>query len=236
RYDARLLLDEPPNFLSTDVALSRPTSPGGWTDLPSDAEDTFFLSPDETEDYVRVKRRRQLEKLREERMRAMADDEIDEGVSGERWGGSDEEPDDAQTAVMRRTASHLLATANGAHLEMRILANHGADPRFAFLRGRWARAWARIKAHARLEKGGVPERKEPAGLGGLMGYADSEEGSEQEGDAEGETSHEEETVVRAGVDLQAGEEAAKEARRARAREWAAQRRAAKTVNDNVDEV
>ena len=53
---------------------------------------------------------------------------------------------------MDRTARAVAAAANGAQLEMRILANHGGDKRFAFLRGRWARAWAAAGARAREER------------------------------------------------------------------------------------
>lgn len=51
---------------------------------------------------------------------------------------------------MHRTATHLLTSPNAAQLEMRILANHGADKRFAFLRGRWSRAWQITKARIKL--------------------------------------------------------------------------------------
>ena len=67
-------------------------SPTGWSDLPSDTEDMFFLSPEEVEDYHRVKRRRMMEQGREERLRAMkaAEDEVEVHEEDE-WGGSDEE-------------------------------------------------------------------------------------------------------------------------------------------------
>ena len=52
----------------------------------------FFLSPEEIEDYHRVKRRRMMEQGREERLRAMkaAEDEVEVHEEDE-WGGSDEE-------------------------------------------------------------------------------------------------------------------------------------------------
>ena len=52
RYDARLLLHALPEIPSTETsaASTEPISPRGWSDLPSDAEDTFFLSPEEVED------------------------------------------------------------------------------------------------------------------------------------------------------------------------------------------
>ena len=90
---------------------------------------------------------------------------------------------------MRRTASHIMSSPNAAQLEMRILANHGADPRFAFLRGRWSRAWRLTKGKLRLELEAERKRKEElaqksssATLGGLAGYGSSgEDDSEDEG-------------------------------------------------------
>lgn len=75
------------------AAGSRSLSPTGWTDLPSDAEDTFFLSPEETEDYRRDKRRRMIDRSREERLRALAaaSETGAEGDPVDEWGGSDEE-------------------------------------------------------------------------------------------------------------------------------------------------
>lgn len=87
---------------------------------------------------------------------------------------------------MRRTAAHILSSLNPAQLEMRILANHGADPRFAFLKGRWSRAWRTSKAHVRAEKKEEEESRanvkaSDGALGGLAGYAsDSDEEQEEE--------------------------------------------------------
>lgn len=91
RYDARLLLDTLPKPGESTV---QPDSPSGWSDLPSDTEDTFFFTPDETEDFRRAKRRRLIEQTREERLRArMEEDDVEEENLEEEdiWGGSDEE-------------------------------------------------------------------------------------------------------------------------------------------------
>ncbi|PCH34808.1 hypothetical protein WOLCODRAFT_125047 [Wolfiporia cocos MD-104 SS10] len=248
RYDARLLLDALPIVsLIPRAPAERPSSPGGWSDLPSDAEDTFFFSPGEVEDYRRAKRRRLIDQNREARLRALraeADDDSDDADAQEEWGGSDEEPDDAQRELMRRTVAHILASPNPAQLEMRILANHGADGRFAFLRGRWARAWRIAKGRARVdrenekaaqekEKAKVKER---AGLGGLAGYGDSDSGEDgsQGGDGEHErdgveivsqTSEEPAPEKPPAVEPPvADDDAIKQARRARARMWAERRR------------
>lgn len=98
RYDARLLLDHlPATHLSSNVTTAaRPLSPSvsdsGWSDLPSDTEDTFFLSPAEIEDYVRAKRRAALVRDRDARLRALAEDDPEPPAKPENvWGGSDEE-------------------------------------------------------------------------------------------------------------------------------------------------
>ncbi|KAK2464945.1 hypothetical protein APHAL10511_003021 [Amanita phalloides] len=150
RYDARLLLDTLPSIQSTP-ASPRAESPAGWSDLPSDSEDTFFLSPSEVEDFRRQKRRRTLDKAYEERLKARIAEDEDSMEEQDTWGGSDEEPDDIQKELMRRTAVHLHSSPNSAQLEMRILANHGADKRFAFLRGRWSRTWKLMKSKLRIQ-------------------------------------------------------------------------------------
>ena len=57
--------------------------------MPSDTEDTFFFTPYEIDDYRREKRRRLIEKNREDRLRDLA--AIEENEHSDRWGGSDEE-------------------------------------------------------------------------------------------------------------------------------------------------
>ncbi|OBZ72861.1 hypothetical protein A0H81_06845 [Grifola frondosa] len=184
RYDARLLLDALPTIPAPHTSVSDPGSPSGWSDLPSDAEDMFFLSPSETEDYQRTKRRRAIAEDREARLRALRAIQMRKrrkyGV-----GAMKKYPSDEQRELMRRTATHILASPNPAQLELRILANHGADPRFAFLRGRWTRAWRLTKGHIRLEKEQEIEKereKEKPGtaLGGLAGYGESDEESGEE--------------------------------------------------------
>lgn len=100
RYDARLLLDSLPTVFRDEPA-DDPSSPGGWSDLPSDAEDTFFFSPDETDDYRREKRRRLIDQGREARLRALQAEEGEDAQ--EQWGGSDEEVRRAPSRI-----SHVL--------------------------------------------------------------------------------------------------------------------------------
>lgn len=66
----------------------------GWDDLPSDSEDTFFLTPREVADYHRDKRLRMMEKGRQDRLRALAEEDGDAAENEPpeaQWGGSDEE-------------------------------------------------------------------------------------------------------------------------------------------------
>ncbi|EIN06833.1 hypothetical protein PUNSTDRAFT_115304 [Punctularia strigosozonata HHB-11173 SS5] len=237
RFDARLLLDTLPENDGTTTTPTHEASDVlarvGWDDLPSDSEDTFFLGPSEIEDYRREKRRRVLAENHAARMRALLEDEP-EAEPEERW-LSDEEPEPHQKELMDRTAGHLVGSPNAAQLEMRILANHGADPRFAFLRGRWKRAWALTKAQA----GAAKREKEMAmtvqkpNLGGLAGYgSDSDEESEVE-DVAAAVAGKSEPDEPAGRANEDGDEAVKEARRARAKEWAEKRRAQK-ANQAVD--
>ncbi|KAH9850926.1 hypothetical protein C2E23DRAFT_833437 [Lenzites betulinus] len=257
KYDARLLLDALPEFSAAATSSpTEPSSPGGWSDLPSDAEDTFFFSPDEIEDYRRDKRRRVIHEDRQARLRALHVEAPNDGQPPadprEDWGGSDEEPDEAQRGLMQRTATHVLASPNSAQLEMRILANHGADPRFAFLRGRWARAWRLMKTKIRLdaaaEKQRISEGKESAGIGGLAGYGDSDEDSNDDVHEAEEDEEVSELVIDDALAQDApvpsketyapaetSDDALQAARRARAREWAEKRRVAKETDSNCQQ-
>ena len=147
--------------------------------------------------------------------------------------------------LMRRTAAHTVRANNDAQLRARILAHHGADARFAFLRGRWSHAWALAQAQANravLEEQG--KAQSAGALGGLTGYGsgseDGAEGDDGDDDAVNGSSDDdtERTQVLEGAaeDEQATQEtqseevalrATQEARRARAREWAEKRRTAK---------
>lgn len=138
---------------------------------------------------------------------------------------------------MRRTATHLLSAANPAQLEMRILANHGADERFSFLRdeGRWHQSWLEIKAEikASKEEEAAAKTKPTVGLGGIAEYG-SDSDSEEDGDAAPppEAAAPAEPPApppplpdpKAPTDMDMELEAAKAQKRARAREWMLSRR------------
>ena len=149
--------------------------------------------------------------------------------------------------LMRRTASHVVRATNDAQLRARILAHHGADPRFAFLRGRWGRAWALAQAEAHRDVLAEQEAQSSGALGGLTGYGSGsdddddgddavDEGGGGDGDAEpAPMLGEEAPNVSSPQEAAQSEEqelalrVAQEARRAKAREWAEKRRAAKAL-------
>ncbi|KAG9080272.1 hypothetical protein FRC06_006847 [Ceratobasidium sp. 370] len=240
RFDARLLLS-PSSLASPTHEHEDPSADVGWSDLPSDSEDTFFLTPREVADYRHEKRKREMEQGRLDRLKALDEQEAEQDPEGmyerdrateeAKWGGSDEEPDEAQTNLMTRTAAHIQASPNPAQLEMRILANHGADPRFAFLRGRWKRAWARMKSE---HKAGGSEQKvgeKSRGIGGLAEYeSESESESESDGKGSGEAGGEAGPTLRGAPMSKATDEdetemeRIKAERRARALEWMRKRR------------
>ena len=149
--------------------------------------------------------------------------------------------------LMRRTASHVVRATNDAQLRARILAHHGADPRFAFLRGRWGRAWALAQAEAHRDVLAEQEAQSSGALGGLTGYGSGSDDDDDGDDAVDEGGGGDGDVEPAPVlgeealDVSSPQEAAQsevqelalrvaqEARRAKAREWAEKRRAAKAL-------
>ncbi|KAN0060134.1 hypothetical protein ACQY0O_008108 [Thecaphora frezii] len=158
RFDAVHLLPS----LPSKPPRTQPISPSsdseeGWSDLPSDSEDLFFLTSSEAADFLRQKKRNRLEDERQKRMAAILALEQSSSLAPT---SLEEEttsgfPEEAQYALMQRTAKVLVQSTNPALLEMRILANHGSDPRFAFLRSgeqqRWGEVWRRIKSRQGCE-------------------------------------------------------------------------------------
>ncbi|KAG8689238.1 hypothetical protein FRC08_011034 [Ceratobasidium sp. 394] len=97
-FDARLLLS-PSSLSSPTREYDDPLADVGWSDLPSDSEDTFFLTSREVAEYRHEKRKREMEQGRLDRLRALAEQDQDHDEVYERdraeeeakWGGSDEE-------------------------------------------------------------------------------------------------------------------------------------------------
>ncbi|PWZ01741.1 hypothetical protein BCV70DRAFT_199172 [Testicularia cyperi] len=150
RYDAIHLLDLVPKRVEKDAcganSLPRPDEPGeaGWSDLDSDVEDTFYLTEDEISHLKHTKHQLRLESEQKARLEALeearacltADDDAEASAMRGRGQCPVHENDltRAQFELMQRTAAIVTTSANGAALELKILANHGSDPRFAFLR------------------------------------------------------------------------------------------------------
>lgn len=98
RFDVRLLLESVEELAHSSNpsptqlrAQSDPLADVGWDDVPSDSEDTFFLSPEEVVEYHHDKRRRMLEKGRQDRLRALAEEDESQADPTEISWRSDEE-------------------------------------------------------------------------------------------------------------------------------------------------
>jgi hypothetical protein len=120
-------------------------------------------------------------------------------------------------ALMKKTAAHIAASPNPVQFELRILANHGADDRFAFLRGRWKKVWEDLKAPT-LDP---PKSAFSNASMGLVSYADS--------DGEGDESNHKEagTIDTPSTSNITNEAKLKAQRLARVKEWSRQRNEAK---------
>ena len=149
---------------------------------------------------------------------------------------------------MRRTAVHLHSSPNPAQLEMRILANHGADKRFAFLRGSWSRAWKLVKIRLQTEetvKQTTRKDEELTGgsLNALAGYGDSDgDGSQSEAEQPVETvkddgllPHTSRGKILSNPNAKKDDASIREARRARAKAWAESQRLARLSSPPHDQ-
>ncbi|KAF8734486.1 hypothetical protein RHS02_06779, partial [Rhizoctonia solani] len=241
RFDVRLLLEPSERIVATPGelrasphTLNDPLANVGWDDLPSDSEDTFFLTPKEVNEYRHDKRRKMLEKGRQDRLRALAEEDEANGWGTEppeaSWGGSDEEPDDVQANLMRRTATHIRASPNPTQLEMRILANHGADPRFAFLRGRWKKVWARMRQGQESSMNAEPKQSIMNGLSAYASDSDSGQKSEDEEELAQHSAHAIQDTSLSSEDDKT--EKLKAERRARAKDWARKRKEAQIAQED----
>ncbi|KNZ52071.1 hypothetical protein VP01_3702g2 [Puccinia sorghi] len=202
-YDARLLLSPPPSsttLSNLDPQITSPPgqSPTGYSDLPSDHEEMFYFEPQERleiaqnlrrklrrrrddERTTRIKLREEEDRLHEEQLRLSKVSQINI-------------PPAEQIALMKRTLDALKASPSPSLLEIRILTNHGHDPRFSsFLRreGKWSAYWESMKKapdprpnSASIPSGTLPPRSaippnHPAPVaGGLVDYDDSSEENE----------------------------------------------------------
>lgn len=123
---------------------------------------------------------------------------------------------------MKKTAQHIASSPNPAQLELRILANHGGDKRFAFLKGRWSRRWKIINAVARKASKPGEDNGPPSvggALGGLATYSDSDS------DDAADTPHDKQADQRTESAASMKKEVEKTVRRTtKLREWSQKRR------------
>ena len=125
---------------------------------------------------------------------------------------------------MTRTSTLIVSSATPSVLEIRILASHGTDPRFGFLRGRWQVVWDGLLSGARETRDRVkaaeaeppkPAQPQPAMLLGIADYGSSADESEAEVP----------TAVAESKAQVKGTEAEERAKRlARAKEWTLKRK------------
>ncbi|WAQ84507.1 hypothetical protein PtA15_5A77 [Puccinia triticina] len=182
RYDARLLLSPPPSR-STDSTLepqitSPPAqSPTGYSDLPSDHEEMFYFQPEERVEIAQKKLRRRRDDERSVRIKLR---EEEDRLREEELRLSKIPPTD-QITLMQRTLEALKGSPSPSLLEIRILTNHGTDPRFAsFLRrdGKWRAYWEAMKAAPAEPAPAITTQPlvdppPPSAAGGLVDYGDS---------------------------------------------------------------
>jgi hypothetical protein len=147
------------------------------------------------------------------------------------------QPPDVVLTLMKHTAASLSGSPNPSLLIMRILANHGADRRFDFLKGRYAKAWRDVK--------NPPPKADAMGslLGGYESGSDDHDDNDGDGDDDedgGDAAEEtpattdsaERPTVGPSTDADAAampvdeqEEEKRRQRREKARLWAAKRKA-----------
>ncbi|KAK4705680.1 hypothetical protein P7C70_g508, partial [Phenoliferia sp. Uapishka_3] len=228
RYDALNLLDAVPPSANEPPS---PTLSAGFSDLPSDNEEMFYFDAETREEIEREKKRRKLNEGREERLRAIKEQEEAARIA--------DEPDETQLAMMYKLHQTLLASPSPSILEIRILANHGSDPRFSFLRrdGKWREIWEKIRAEKKRDPEPIKQVEEKShGALGLVAYGSDSDSEEEPTEAVEEVVTVKEEISTPSPVVTEGGEAErlkKEAKAERAREWAAKRKAARALQEEA---
>ncbi|WWC70325.1 uncharacterized protein I206_104275 [Kwoniella pini CBS 10737] len=183
RHDILHLLPSitiPSNRNEVQSPNSPNSSSSSWDSLPSDLEETFYLSnSEEIEAYQQEKKKKWIEALRQERLREREKEDEEEQIVISTGYNKDEVPPEAILSLMKHTAKAISSSPNSSILEMRILTNHSTDERFSFLKGRYKCIWEKVKNELKKEKEGERRKEEKSkglGLGGLGGY-DSDDDS-----------------------------------------------------------
>ncbi|CCF51599.1 hypothetical protein NDA11_000643 [Ustilago hordei] len=142
RYDAiHLLQDLPPKVPLTSA---KEDDDVGWSDLDSDTEDLFYMTDAEAASFSHTKAKARLEAHHAARLASLRSPtplsapttpQID--TKRPSIPGADTTAkiglSKSQFELMQKTARGLSNSTNPSLLELKILANHGGDDRFAFL-------------------------------------------------------------------------------------------------------
>lgn len=183
RYDARLLLSTTPptGFEEPTIVTPPPVSPTGYSDLPSDHEEMFYFDESERQEIAQRKLRRKRDEQQHKRirLREAEDKQREENIRLSKI------PPPDQILLMSRTLEALNSSPSPSLLEIKILANHGNDPRFAsFLGkdGKYRTYWESLKSGQQsTEKSGSSEQPKLSQVenNGLQGIADYGESSDE---------------------------------------------------------
>ncbi|WRT66244.1 uncharacterized protein IL334_003197 [Kwoniella shivajii] len=175
-------LTVPISSTSRYTPSSPASSSSSWNSLPSDVEETFYLSdPEEIEAHEIKKKKKWIEALRNERLKERErEDNIHISEQKQGW-NDDEEPPEPILALMQHTAKAISISPNPSILELRILTNHSKDDRFLFLKGQYKKTWEKVKDDLRKKNDEEKRKQEKIkGLGGLGNYAsDSDSDSDE---------------------------------------------------------
>lgn len=148
RYDAIHLLPELPAKIPCPASaqdLKEEENDVGWSDLDSDTEDLFYMTDTEAANFTRTKAKARLEAHHSTRLAHLRSPTppsapttpfvgaINEGNCNQ-CTEAEAQLSKSQFDLMAKTARVLASSTNPSMLELKILANHGGDERFSFLR------------------------------------------------------------------------------------------------------
>ncbi|MBW0484943.1 hypothetical protein O181_024658, partial [Austropuccinia psidii MF-1] len=198
-YDARLLLSPRPcsTFHQPCIVSPPPLSPTGYSDLPSDHEEMFYFDLDERQEIAqkKLRRKRDDERYLRVKLREEEDRQREAELKLSRI------PPPEQINLMSRTLQALKSSPAPSLLEIRILTNHGSDPRFSsFLRkdGKWWDYWESMKSGESETQDikELPSRPAPQpvgrssnGLCRLADYGDSSDDGHESGSDKSHTAN-----------------------------------------------
>ncbi|TKY87642.1 hypothetical protein EX895_003223 [Sporisorium graminicola] len=201
RYDAVHLLSELPEKPLICRVTNVDEDDRGWSDLDSDTEDLFYMTSDEAATFTHQKAKAAMEAQHTARL-AQLDSPAPSPPPPTSTTAEDAMPpplSKSQFELMQKTAKVVSSSTNVSLLELKILANHGGDPRFAFLRTdggeqrRLGQIWKDLKARQGEvsyeealkmcdDGGGRGQGAKSSSGGGLVAYGDSDSDSENESD------------------------------------------------------